>query len=325
MRALRSFSFLIGFSLFALLLWHLDLKQSWAVLVRVDLRWFFAALLFAIPEILLKSLRLKAFVHKADGHIRLWDSVLCFLSGQPLAAVTPGKLGDVSRIVTLNHHAHLSMPRALAVHAADRIYDLAAVLLLALVGIVSYISEGQGQNSALGTLVGVFGGMTMVLILLNPRWIKFVLRLLSSGMVSRSMAEKLRSHGQEFHDSLQKLLIPSFRVFGPFVLSFLAWETAILRAYVCAMALGLPLGFLKFILMAPVMIMVELLPISILGIGPREQAMFALFTTPQLTHEALLAFDLLIVTAGPLFVSLVGFPAATQILHALRKGSHEKK
>lgn len=324
LRLLKTFSFLIGLGLFVLVLWNLDLRQSWAVLTRVDLRWFLFALPFAVPEILFKSLRLRSFVTKAGAHISVKDSVLCYLSGQPLGVLTPGKLGDVSRIVTLNHHARLSMPKALAVHAADRIYDLAAVLLLALIGFVSFISEGQGQNSALGTLIGVFAGMTMVLALLNPRWIKWALRPLSMGILSRQMADKIQTHGKEFHDLLQALLAPSWKGLGPLFLSFLAWETAILRAYVCALALGLPLGFLKFVLLAPVMIMVELLPISILGIGPREQAMFALYTTPQLTHEALLAFDLLIVTAGPLFISLVGFPAATQIMRGFWK-SHEKK
>lgn len=323
LRFLKSFSFLIGLALFALILTRLNLRASWEILKTVNPRWFLPAFLFAAPEIFFKAMRLKSFAARASTHLSLKDAVWVFLSGQPLAAVTPGKLGDVSRIVLLARLCRLSMPSALAVHAADRIYDLVAVLLLSLVGFLSFMGWGQQQGPALAAILGMFAGMLLILVLINPRWMKHLLRPLATGLLSKKMAEQLSHHGKEFYDKLQALLIPSFRIFGPFVLSFLAWETAILRAYFCAMALGLPLSFVKFALLAPIMIMVELLPISIMGFGTRETTMFLLFTSNQLPKESLLAFSLLIVIAGPLFVSLVGVPATTQLLSPLKK-NHEK-
>lgn len=314
MSRLRPFAFLIGLALFAYLVSTLNLQASWDRLKQLNLGLFFLAILVGMPEILFKSLRLRSFVAKAKSHISVKHSILAFLSGQPLAAVTPGKLGDVSRIVLLNRFGKIPMPTALGVHAADRIYDLASIVLLAVIALVSYISEFAQGGPAFGTFIGMLSGMLLILALVNPRWMKFLLKPLVAGLLSKKLEGQLSHHGKEFNESLHMLLIPSFKIFGPFVLSFLAWETAIVRSYLLAMALGLPLSYLKFVLLAPLMVVVELLPISILGFGPRETALFMLFTTNNLRHEDLVVFSILMAVGGPVFTALLGIPAAAQML-----------
>ena len=145
MKRLRPYAFLIGLSLYIFMLSHLNLQASWDRLKTLDWKLFLLALLIGIPEVLFKSLRLQSFVAKASSHITLKKAVMAFLSGQPLAAVTPGKLGDVSRIVLLSRYGHISTPTALAVHAADRLYDLAAIVLLAVIGLVSFLTQSQNR------------------------------------------------------------------------------------------------------------------------------------------------------------------------------------
>jgi len=314
MNRLRPYAFLIGLSLYAFMLSHLNLQASWDRLKTLDWRLFVLALLVGIPEVLFKSMRLKSFVAKASSNISLKKTVIAFMSGQPLAAVTPGKLGDVTRIVLLSRYARISTPTALAVHAADRLYDLAAIVLLAVIGLVSFLTQSQEQGPALATVVGILAGMFLILVLLNPRWMKYILNPLMSGLLSKKMTEQLSHHTKDFYNKLHSLLVPSFSIFGPFVLSFLAWETAIFRNFVLALALGLPLSYLKIVLLCPVMVVVELLPISILGFGPREAALFMLFTTTNLHQEDLAVFSLLMVVAGPIFISLMGVPASFLIL-----------
>ncbi len=322
MKQLRPYAFIIGLSLYVFMISRLDLHASWDRLKTLDWKLFLLALLIGVPEVLFKSLRLKSFVTKSGSHISLKKSVISFMSGQPLAAVTPGKLGDVTRIVLLSRYGRISTPTALAVHVADRLYDLAAIVLLAVIGLVSFLTQSQVQGPALATVIGILAGMFLILVLLNPRWMKYVLNPLMSGILSKKMADQLSHHTKEFYNKLHALLVPSFSLFGPFGLSFLAWETAIFRNCVLALALGLPLSYLKFVLLVPVMVVVELLPISILGFGPREAALFMLFTTPTLHQEDLAVFSLLMVVAGPIFISLMGIPASFLILRK-HPESHE--
>src|ERR1035438_9435954 len=120
MNRLRPYAFLIGLSLYAFMLSNLNLQASWDRLKTLDWKLFLLALLVGIPEVLFKSMRLKSFVAKASSNISLKKTIIAFMLGQPLAAVTPGKLGDVTRIVLLSRYARISTPTALAVHAADR-------------------------------------------------------------------------------------------------------------------------------------------------------------------------------------------------------------
>ena len=106
---------------------------------------------------------------------------------------------------------------------------------------------------------------------------------------------------------------PISRVIGPFLLSLLAWEAAFTRAYFCALALGLPLSFLKVALLLPVVVVVEFIPISIMGLGTREAALFLFLASDQLPLSSLLPFSLLMLLVGPLFVSLLGIPAAMKV------------
>ncbi len=322
MKRLSSFSALIGLALFVYILSRLDLLTCWEKLKQVNPGLIVLAISFGIPEVFFKSLRLRSFVMKAKGHISVKNAATSFLSGQPLASVTPGKLGDVSRIILLARYGKIPMSTALAVHAADRIYDLASIVLLAVVGLVSFTSQFSQGGPAAGTIIGMLAGMFLILALLNPRWLKFILKPLVMSLLSKKLAGDLSHHAKEFYSKLHTLLIPSFKIFGPFVLSFLAWESAIMRSFILAMALGLPLSYFKFALLLPVMIMVELLPISILGFGPREAALFMLFTSTNLRQEDLAVFSLLMVLTGPIFTALVGIPAAARML-SKRSDAHD--
>lgn len=310
MKRLRPLAYLISLALIIYLVSGLHLQSSWDRMKQLNPWLLLLAVAVGIPEYLFKSLRLRSFIIRAKSHLSVKQAILTFLSGQPLASVTPGKLGDVSRIVLLNRYGKVSMPVALAVHAADRIYDLAAIVFLAIIGLVYYISAFSRESSALGTFIGMLCGMLLILALINPRWIKFVLKPLVGGLLSKNLASKISHHAGEFNSSLHSLLIPSFKIFGPFVLSVLAWQAAILRSYLLVMALGIPLAYSKFAFLWPITIVVELLPISILGFGPREKAMFMLFTTSIVLPEDLLAFDILNVIFGPILTSIFGIPAA---------------
>ena len=317
MKRFRPLIFLFSFGLVVYVLWGLHFQSCWERLKQVNSGLLLLALVGGLPEFLFKSLRLRSFVFRAKSHMTVRESLATFFSGQPLASVTPGKLGDVSRIVLLNRYGKIPMSTALAVHAADRIYDFAAIVLLGLIGLLSYmsnLSQFSPGGSAIGTFIGMICGMLLILALINPRWIKFLLKPLVSGLLSKDLADRLSHHGREFNSSLHSLLIPSFRIFGPFVLSALAWQTAILRSYLIVLALGLPISYLKFALLWPIAIVVELLPISILGFGPREKVLFMLFASVAVSREDLLAFDLLNVVGGPVLASLLGLGAALQFI-----------
>jgi hypothetical protein len=87
-----------------------------------------------------------------------------------------------------------------------------------------------------------------------------------------------------------------------------------MRSFILTLALGMPLSYLSFALLLPVMIVIELLPISILGFGPREAALFMLFTNSGIHKEDLVVFSLLMALTGPVAFALAGIPVVSRIL-----------
>ena len=150
-------------------------------------------------------------------------------------------------------------------------------------------------------------------LFLNPKWMRSTVKPVLLFLAPAKLTHQIQTHGHEFYNRLQEQFQPLPRVVAPFLLSLSAWGMALLRAYFCAVALGLPISFLRVLLLIPIVIVIEFIPISFLGIGTREVALFLFFTSPQLTQSALFSYSQVQLLAGPLAVSLLGIPAAMKM------------
>jgi uncharacterized protein (TIRG00374 family) len=312
LKRLRPIAFLIGLGLLGALLWRLDLSSSWRVLRGADSLWLGLALLALAPEVILKGWRLQVLAHRLGSKLPLSDAIQIYLAGQPLASLTPAKLGDVVRVVGLGRRASLATAPALAVHAADKLYDLASLASWASVGLLAILLEQRHRGPALAALVGILLGAILVALLTNRDWVRSVAKPVVLGMAPPAMARELHSHGRQFYDAFPSLLTPG--ALGVAMAQSLgAWAFTVLRACLCAKALSLALPTADLFLLLPAVIMVEFLPISIMGFGTREASLFLFFASPVLPREALLSFSLLTVAVGPALTALIGIPAAAAL------------
>ena len=92
-----------------------------------------------------------------------------------------------------------------------------------------------------------------------------------------------------------------------------AWITVWIRAYFCTLALGLPLSFFFIAMMLPVVVVIEFIPVTILGFGTREAALFVFFASTHVDRSGLLSFSMMMVLAGPLGTALMGIPFAMRL------------
>lgn len=312
MRRLSSFAFLLGLLLFALLLKMVDLPATLRILESASPFWVGMSFLFILPEIIFKAFRISGLARVFHSHLTVKDSVRIYLAGQPLASVTPAKLGDIVRVLGISRWGNLRSYSAFAVHAADKVYDLLALGLLAAIGLISLILQNQHQAPAEGALLGIGIGILLMALVLNPQWMRLVLKPLLLILAPKKLAEQFSAHGKEFYKDLHSLFQPA-RLFLPFGLSLLAWGSVLVRAYFCALALGLSLSFSTIALLLPVVIVIEFIPVTILGFGTREAALFVFFASTQVDRSGLLSFSLMMVLAGPLFTSLAGIPFAMKL------------
>jgi uncharacterized protein (TIRG00374 family) len=313
MRRLSSFAFLLGLVLFVVLLRMVDLPATWNLLKTARPLWVVAAFVFLLPEILFKGFRLMVFCRHFHSHLSLKNSVWIYLAGQPLGAVTPAKLGDIVRVWGIGRLGSLRTHSAFAVHVADKVYDLLALGLLAATGLITLIAQKEFKGPAVAALMGMGFGVLLMALFLNPQWMRLILKPLLLFLAPKKLAGQLSAHGQEFYKDLLVLFRPVERLALPFLLSLAAWIVVLIRTYFCAHAVGLPLSFITIALLLPVVIVIEFLPITILGFGTREAALFFLLASPQVPTSGLLSLSLMTVVIGPLCTSVIGIFCAIKL------------
>jgi uncharacterized protein (TIRG00374 family) len=134
----------------------------------------------------------------AADKVSLRDSLQVFLAGFALT-VTPGKLGEAVKAVLLRASHGIPMARTAPIVIAERVTDLLALLLLALVGVFSFDVD---RRFLIAGAVLVVGGVLIVSIdPLAKRAIKIIGRL----PVVRRFAHRL----DDFHSHTAILLAPT--------------------------------------------------------------------------------------------------------------------
>jgi len=124
-------------------------------------QWRFAALacVLAAANYGVRFLRWQYYLRKVGvTNVRTADSLQVFLAGFALT-VTPGKLGEAIKAVLLRASHRIPMAKTAPIVIAERVTDLVALLLLAMVGVFSYDVD---KRFLVAGAILVVAGLTVV-------------------------------------------------------------------------------------------------------------------------------------------------------------------
>jgi glycosyltransferase 2 family protein len=319
-KRLKPLAVLLGLSLYALILHKVGLHDPLDLLKKVQWGWLSLSFLFIVPEVVFKALRFQVLVKRLDSYLSFRDAADVYLSGQPLSTLTPSKLGDIVRVLGLSRWAKISLSTALSVHVADKVYDLLALGLLACVGVLDLFTITAKQNTAASILLGILLGVLLMGLFLHPGWMRSIVKPVLMSLAPKKLAAQLSTHGGEFYQKLQELFNPAERAALPFLISIGAWAIVVIRGYFCVLSLAVPIPLGPLALLLPVVIVIEFIPISVLGFGLREWALILLFSE-YAPSSSLVSLGLLFLLTGPITAALLGVPAAVRLSSALPKKS----
>jgi uncharacterized protein (TIRG00374 family) len=169
------------------------------------------ALALAGLNYLIRFARWQYYLRCLRTRVPARESLLVFLAGFVLT-VTPGKLGEVLKSYLLRERRGIPMARTAPIVVAERVTDLISLILLALVGVLTY---GVG---AAGLLIGL---AVVGLFLAVIAWRRLALGVI--GLVARlPLIRRVGRKLEEAYDSMAVLVRP-----GPLVvasaLSAVAW------------------------------------------------------------------------------------------------------
>ncbi len=285
-----------------------------AVFAAADLFWLAVAFAFHVPMAVLAAVRLRLMVYAGPG-ISVAEALRFNLAASALNVVLPSKMGDFAKTWFFQRRGHLSGPQALALVLFERISDTLALLFFCAAGL-ALLSEREPVVDALAWVVAA--GVAAALTLLISRrfaWTCFrALSRLSPARWRDKLGSLEESWGQMqdyvFRDPVRTALLA--------LLSLGIWFSNLFQVWLFLHALGTATPLPAAMGLAPLAILVGLLPVTFAGVGTRDVAVVYFFRN-YLDAPAGAALGVLL-TVRYLLFGLAGWPFLGVVSQAPRDG-----
>lgn len=264
-------------------------------------RWLAIGLVVTFVGFVLSAWRWQRVLDVFDERIGLPKLVSHYLAGQFVGNFLPSTIGgDVLRVTRLSATVKSSATSFASV-VLERMTGWVVLPLLTLLGLVLHpglFELGVAPQIALGLALVTLALLTLILV--------------AAG--SRSLAGRFADHEgwQRFigavHVGVDKLRSHPRGALGVIAAALVYQASMVVTVFVATRAVGLEIGPTAIIAFAPAVLIAQVLPFSLNGLGLREGA-FVLFLTPLGVSTTQAVAVGLLLYGMTLAVSLLGAPA----------------
>jgi glycosyltransferase 2 family protein len=292
----------VGFSIW------LGIEKVGQALAAFHWGWAALACLLAAANYAIRFGRWQLYLRTVGvTNVRPADSLQVFLAGFALT-VTPGKLGEVVKAALLRASHRIPMAKTAPIVIAERITDLVALLLLALVGVFSY---GVNPRFLIAGAVLVVAGLVVVSV--DPV-AKAAIRIAGRMPVLRRFAHRF----DDFHAHTAILIAPA-PLLAATALATISWFFECLAFFVVVRGFpGAHLGLQAATFVYAAMTVAGALSFLPGGLGVTEAGMLALLVGKFGIAQGAAAAATFVTRAATLwFAVALGLPAL--LLYARRK------
>ena len=273
-----------------ILLFFICLKIDWNQFVTSFLKGNYLCIVFAMMIGVLfnivKFTKWYFLINLEKKGYSFWDSAKSYMLGNCLGIVTPMRAGDLSRALYFPPGARTEI---MSLTVIDRLMELAVVFLLAITGSFILINKAFGLLMMLMALIIFF-------VLLKP---SFSILFLQKLPVGRFISNKLKII-LDLYDSLDHKTLA-----GCLVLSFFAFILVIFEFYVLVIAFE-DISMTAIFLIAPLITISNIIPISIMGLGVREGLSIILLANYGVSEATGLSAAFLLFLINNISISLIG-------------------
>ena len=296
---------IIGIAIFLVILVSIDVPATLEILLSVDPFYLAAALLVNGVAVVIKAKKWNLIVDSIRSGFSLWQSVIGFLVGFSLSILTPGKVGDVVRCLYVKSES-CTTGMALSTVVIDRVIDLALLFAFGIVALIVF-----------STLVGVeviSGGLLLLLVctivfgiymISHKTYVERILKPLFVVFIPERYRDRLSGYFDDFYSGFDAFSVLHRQVARCVGAGIVSWILAVMYASLLAKSIGIEAGYYMF-LVIPIISMLDLLPISISGIGTRDATLLYLFGIIAIPPETTIAFSILYLVSSYWLVALVG-------------------
>lgn len=292
----------VGLALLAILYARIDVDRVLAALGRLDPGGLALALGCFVPQVLVAAARWQRLL-AALAPLSFVAALRHVLAGGTLNLVLPSKLGDVAKGWFLARAAAVPLRRGLVAASAEKLLDLGglcAVLLLATA--VHGLARDPLVAAAAAGAGAVVGAVVAALAWAPP-----------AGL-ARRLPARLRGALGDWAEVRAAWVAAPRALGGTLALTVGLWALHVLQILLFFRAAGATASAAAVFALAPVAILVGLLPISLAGLGTRDAALVYLFAAGD--DPAVLAAVGLLTATRYVVPALAGLPFLPLVLRA---------
>lgn len=299
---------IISLGLLVAVLLTIGLDELWATVVGASLLPLLAALAFFVCGVVVRAARWRALLVALDVRVPFRRLVYLYFSGAFFNLFLPtGFGGDVVRIVELAQEAQATA--ALGTVVVDR---LTGILVLFAMALVALPFGGELLSPQARLLVGLFAaaGLAFGGLVLQGNWLRRLVGWLPGPLSLRGEGALARAYAA--------VTACGWRAVGQALFFSLIFNILlILVNYLAALAVGMRVSLVYFLIFVPVLSVTLMLPISVGGLGVRETTAALLFAQIGVDQAVAVAASLAVYAVSALTSLFGGMLYLLQSLRAL--------
>lgn len=300
-KTIKKYYFLIGIVIFVFFILKTDTKQYFEIFSHdIKFSYLIMATLLTGAILIIKAYRWNYLKRQQNINYNFWNSFLIYSIGVGFGSVTPGKLGDLIKVVYLKKDGY-PIKKCLVNVIFDRIFDLVFLFIIGCFSLVFFIVN-FGYN-----IFFFFSTFTLslliVLFFVKTQSARKLIKKAFYLIIPRNKQELWILSFKDFLGEIRMFKIPVY--FKVTILTIFSWIVFYLQAYFIALSLSMPISFFYLAAALTISLLVSMVPISISGIGTREAVLILLFSNLNIRPEKIISLSILILIIS-FFASFIG-------------------
>ena len=282
----------LGPLLLLAIVWRVGPAVLWQAVRGAAAGWLLLGFVLNIPQLGLKAWRWWLMVRWQGMRLSYRQAFQAYFSALLVGFLTPGRLGEMVKAVTLKHACGVSLATGLSSVVADRVFDFYFLVFLGTVGIVRYSVVGPHLSWAAFALLCAV--LFVPLFFFHARGVRWLGGWAVRMPLLRTRRGWIDAKVDQFAEGLA-CLTPG-RIALSIALTTVAYAIFFVQCQNCAQALGFRVGWIELALIMSASNFFSFIPITVSGLGTREACLIyfmARVAVPQPADVAV-GFGLLI-------------------------------
>ncbi len=304
-----SLKLIVSLTILALILiFKTSLNDVWAVLKTVNIGWLAVSFSLHGLGLLISAVRWQILVNAQGDSAPLPFLVKSYLVGNFFNNILPSRIGgDVVRIWDGSRYSKTVL-KSSAIILVERLSGIIVLFLFAFAAAVFRLDMAQKVPIIWVSLVIGFSGLSAILFFFTPFIEKIINKIPSKGFLKKIIQKTI-----EFRSTIIFYKTKKAALLKAFAWAFLLQANVILHFFLIGKALHLNIKIIDYLVFIPIVMLIQLIPITINGLGLREGAYIQIFEFYGIAPESAFSFALIDVA----FMLILGTIGA--IIYVTRK------